>query len=261
MSDVTDDQPDAFAASWDGYARQARATGQHWPGDDWGDAQLWQSWFARLFEPSGVRAWRRAVEIGQGTGKYTRLVLEAGPAELLACDVSRTFLDLCAERLAEHVRGQRLHLRHVASNDPTAVEAATRELGWLGRVDAVYSIDTLVHVPFTQIVAYLLQATVMLREGGRFIASFAHGTTDGGRAKLLGDLVRVVRGGGRPETGCFHWIAPELLTSTLSAIGYVVEVCDDDPFHRRDGHLVAILDDPDRAQNARAAAGLGPGTA
>jgi SAM-dependent methyltransferase len=251
MSETGPRTEDEFSASWDQYADASRRAGQRWPGDDWGDEELWRRWFARLLEAQGVASWRRAVEIGQGTGKYTRMVLDAGPAEVLACDVSATFLELCRERLQPQVEAGRLHLRRISSVDPDALRDAAAGQGWLGSVDAVYSIDTLVHVPFTQIAGYLLQATEILRPGGWVVISFADGTTEAGRRKLFADLHRVIRGGGHPTTGCFHWIAPELLRTTAEAIGYRVALCEPDDAHRRDGHFVAEFADPDRARAAR----------
>lgn len=254
MSDGPSKPADEFSESWDAYASDARDSGQRWPGDDWGDEELWKAWFARLFVPFGVADWRRAVEIGQGTGKYTRLVLDAGPVEVLACDVSKKFLDLCAQRLEDPVEAGRLHLEQISSLDPQALRDAGDRRGWLGAVDAVYSIDSLVHVPFTHVVSYLLQATELLRPGGRFVMSFANGRTEAGMRKLLADLPRVVRGAGHPSTGCFHWICPELIGDVARAIGYAVELCDTDPAHGRDGHLVARLEDAARAAEARALA-------
>ncbi|MCA8944120.1 MAG: class I SAM-dependent methyltransferase [Planctomycetes bacterium] len=243
-----------FGASWDRYVEDAKAAGQAWPGDDWGDETLWRAWFDRLFVGFGVDGWQRAVEIGQGTGKYTKFVLDAGRAELLACDVSQRFLDLCGERLVDDVAAGRLKLTKIAEDDPASVRDVAERIGWLGSVDAVYSIDSLVHVPFTFFASYLLQATEILKPGGRFIATFAHGLTDAGQRKLIADVGRVVRAGGRPETGCFHWIAPELLERTAATIGFRVEICDADPLHGRDGHFVATFEDPQAAKSARDAA-------
>ena len=197
----------------------------------------------------GVSEWHRAVEVGQGTGKYTRLVLEASSCEVLCCDVSQTFLDLCAQRLQAHA--SRLHLACIEGRDPDAIRGAADQQGWLGSADAVYSIDALVHLPFTTVANTMLAATEVLREGGRFITSFAHGLTEAGFAKLVGDIDRTMRAGGHPETGCFHWISPELIRTTATRMGYEGDVCDADPAHHRDGHFVARLVDPELAKRAR----------
>ena len=81
--------------------------------------------------------------------------------------------------------------------------------------------------------------------------TFANGVTEAGQRKLVDDVDRVVRGGGSPHTGCFHWVTPELVARTAESIGYEVEVCGADPVHGRDGHFVGRLADPDRAKAAR----------
>ncbi|MBI5850927.1 MAG: class I SAM-dependent methyltransferase [Planctomycetes bacterium] len=164
--------PSPFAASWDEYAGRSKPAAGKWPGDEWGSPNLWRAWFDRLFVPAGVEQWRRAVEIGQGGGKYTALVLESGRGEIAACDVSQRFLDVCAQRFATEIAAGRLRLRRIAEDDPRALQGVARELGWLGTVDAVYSIDTLVHVEFTAVAAYLCAATELLRPGGHWILTF-----------------------------------------------------------------------------------------
>jgi hypothetical protein len=36
----------------------------------------------------------------------------------------------------------------------------------------------------------------------------------------------------------FHWSSPEVMRALAEHFGFDVEVCDLDPYHRRDGHLV-----------------------
>lgn len=252
-ADTPDSPPpgDPFATAWDNYAAKAQRAGARWPGDDWGTEEVWDNWFARLFAPFGVATWERAVEIGQGTGKYTKRVLDAGPATVLACDVSRHFIDLCAERMHDALASGRLVLEHISSVNPDSLRDAAEKHGWIGQADALFSIDALVHVPFTQVTSYLLQASEILRPGGKFIMSFANGTSEPGLHKMVQDVRRVVRDGGHPKTGCFHWVSPELVQSTAAAMGYSIDICDTDPLHGRDGHFVATLADPDRARVAR----------
>lgn len=240
-----------YGNSWDEYVVRARANGHEWPGDEWGDPDLWRRWFDVLFVPFGVAEWSRAVEIGQGTGKYTRLALDAGCETILACDVAQSFLDLCRDRLADDVAKGRVAVALLDERDPQALRNVVVEHGWEHEVDAVFSIDALVHVPFTFIASYLLQASAVLRENGRFITTFANGVTDAGQHKLLDDVDRVVRAGASPDSGCFHWIAPDLIARTAESIGYRVDVCGPDPVHGRDGHFVATLVDLDRANAAR----------
>lgn len=240
-----------FADSWNSYADAANRGPGTWPGDEWGDAQLWRAWFDRLFVPAGVGRWSKAIEIGQGGGKYTAMAFAAGCREVLACDVSDRFLEVCRERFAPELAQGRLHLRCIDETDPDSLQRAADELQWRGQVDAVFSIDALVHVEFTAIAAYLLAATELLRPGGHFLMTFADATSEPGFRKLVQDIDRVVRERGHPRTGCFRWLAPELVRSVAQRMGFEVLICDLDPAHGRDGHLLAKLVDPERASLVR----------
>ena len=241
-----------FATAWDRYVDVAKQAGQAWPGDDWGDATLWDAWCRRLLLDHGAATWRRAVEICQGTGKYTSRLLAASSCTVLACDVSERFLSLCRDRLAEHVASGRLRTRLIDERDPDGVAAAVGNEHWTGAVDAVFSIDTLVHLTFTQLTAIMLAATSALKDRGLLAFTFACGTSEPGRKKLLADLDRVLKEGSNPTTGCFHWVSPELVRTTAEALGFQVLVCDVDPMHGRDGHFVGRFVDGARAMNAQA---------
>lgn len=252
MSDPAANPPRRFSSAWDRYVEAAAPRDGKWPGDEWGDAALWQAWFARLFEPFGVARWQRAIEIGQGSGKYTELVLGAGAARLLALDVSPQFQAACASRLADRVASGRLLLRQIDELDPDALGNAARAVGWHDGVDAVFSIDTLVHLTATQITALLLSAAQVLAVGGVFVGTFADATSALGQQKLIGDIDRVIRAGGDPTTGCFHWTSPEVIRALGGRCGYTVELCELDAMHRRDGQFVLRFRDPAAAAAANA---------
>jgi len=242
-----------FAAAWDDYAARSRPPAGQWPGDEWGDERLWSAWFRRLFEAHGVASWRRAIEIGQGSGKYTARVLAAAPqVELLAIDVSARFQALCRERLAAEVAKGRLHFALVDEKEARAVAKEAARRGWSGTVDAVFSIDTLVHLTAHQLAALLLGATEALKQGGLFIGTFADATSAAGLRKLLGDVARVVEAGGDPASGCFHWSSPQAIAALAKACGYEVVLCDVDPEHHRDGHFVLRFANEATAAAARA---------
>src|SRR5437870_2344780 len=87
-----------YGSQWDNYVRTwgDSASGQlAWPGDEWGTPQTWERVFNWLFVPAEVASWKRAVEIGPGSGKYTLKVLESSPAEVRAYDISGRFLEVC----------------------------------------------------------------------------------------------------------------------------------------------------------------------
>lgn len=240
-----------FAAAWDDYAARSSPTEGKWAGDEWGDEKLWDAWFRRLCLANGAAQWKRVIEVGQGTGKYTRRILSAGGATLLALDVSDKFLALCGERLREFVEKGRLLLRKIDERDADPLARAAREVGWERDVDAVVSIDTLVHLSVSQVAALLLSATSVLRPGGRFIATFADATSAAGLAKLTSDLVRVTSAAGEPASGCFQWASPDLVRAIATGYGYRVDLCETDPEHRRDGHFVLTFADPEVANAMR----------
>lgn len=244
---VAEGEDRGFGKAWDSYVDTAKRDGQLWPGDDWGEASLWDAWFRRLLLDFGAATWSRAVEVGQGTGKYTARTLAAGTGEVLACDVSARFLELCAERLADYVRAARLHLRQIGERDPDGLRNAVQAHGWDGTVDAVFSIDTLVHLTFTQVAAVMLNAALCLRDGGVLAFTFACGTSTAGMTKLVTDLDRVIRAGSDPMTGCFHFVSPDMVRGVAEAMGFDVAICDVDPLHGRDGHFVGHLRDRARA--------------
>lgn len=241
-----------FASAWDQYVVTAPPGGR-WPGDEWGDEALWRTWFDRLFVAFGVAGWQRAMEVGQGSGKYTELVLAAGGATVAALDVSPRFQAVCAARLAAPIASGRLSLHLVDERDPHALAATAARLGWSGRTDAVYSIDTLVHLTTTQIASLLLEATSVLRPDGVFLGTFADATSVPGQDKLFADLERVMRSGGDPATGCFHWTSPAILAALARRCGYTVELCATDTFHGRDGLFVFRFTDAATAAALRAA--------
>jgi hypothetical protein len=62
----------------------------------------------------------------------------------------------------------------------------------------------------------------------------------------------VIRGGGDPRTGCFHWSSPDVIRALARRCGYTVELCDVDPMHHRDGHFVLRFTDAAAAAAANA---------
>lgn len=244
MTDPTANAPRRFSSAWDRYVEAAPPAAGRWPGDEWGDAALWQAWFARLFEPFGVARWQRAIEIGPGSGKYTELVLRGCAGRVLALDVSPQFQAACAARLADRIASGRLLLRLIDELDPDALQNAAHAVGWDDGIDAVFSIDTLVHLTVTQITALLLSATQVLAVGGVFIGTFADATCPRGQQKLIADVDRVIRAGGDPTSGCFHWTSAEVIRALALRCGYTVELCGLDPMHERDGQFVLRFSDP-----------------
>lgn len=225
---------DRYAGHWDHYVD--RHEGDDWPGDEWGRPGWWEEVFDLLFRPH-VTDWKRAVEIGQGSGKYTLKVLAASEATVRAYDVSSQFLEVCADRCRSEIDGGRLRL-HLLNEKPNEMLCDLAD--WRGEIDAFYSIDAMVHVDLQDLIAYLLTAALTLRQGGRLILTLADGTTPQGFKKLLRDIRTFYR-----ESGAkFEWLGPDLIRATLLRLGFEADLM------REAGHdlfVVATLRRPKMA--------------
>ena len=65
-----------YAASWDQYVKDIKPEAGKWPGDEWAHEAFWQLTFKQMFVEQGAKDWRRCVEIGAGSGKFTRYLLD-----------------------------------------------------------------------------------------------------------------------------------------------------------------------------------------
>src|SRR5580704_12452449 len=93
---------DHFVSTWPGRL-PVRGSEHQWPGDEWGTPEEWEFLFQNMFVPAGVEQWRRVIEIGPGSGKYTLKVLSASQAVVRAYDVSPAYLDVCRSRCRQVV--------------------------------------------------------------------------------------------------------------------------------------------------------------
>jgi SAM-dependent methyltransferase len=211
---------------WNRYVRHALAADPGTrPGDEWGSAAVWGWRFGALFEPAGVAEWRTALEIGPGTGKYTRLVLERSPALVHCLDVSRAFLGLLEQELAAFVAAGRVRPALLGGERPDEVLAYCETQGLRRRLDAVFSVDAMVHVDLQYLVAYLVTAALCLREGGALVMTLADPTTTRGFEKLLDDVRRYYPKQGRP-TPKFEWVSRDIAVAVLERLGFRILRCD-----------------------------------
>ena len=250
VEDPSKDPTGYYSRFWDSYVKRDFPTiqGRHgevqWPGDEWGTPATWEETFSQLFQPAQVSAWKRAVEIGPGSGKYTLMVLERSQASIQAFDVSREFMSTCEKRCEGPIREGRLTLCHLPEQRPDELHAALSSSNWSGTVDAFYSIDALVHVDLQFMIVYLLTAALCLRKGGWLILTCADPTTPNGFQKLLNDI-RLVYPARPQPTSKFEWINRELMASVLTNLGFDVVRSFD---NGRDLHLLATLAEPERAR-------------
>ncbi len=237
-----------YAVAWDGYVEQylakaANEPAKSWPGDEWGDPAQWDVVFEALFVPAGVAEWRRAVEIGPGSGKYTLKVLGAGPVTVRAYDVSAAYLQVCEQRCRSEIESGRLSL-HLLGTQPEEMYEELQDAAWRRTVDGFFSIDAMVHVDLQDLVTYLLTAAATLVPGGTLVLSLADATTSGGFDKLLDDIRFFHATQGHPSHK-FEWLSPELVRTVLERLGF--ELYTLSYLNRRDLYVVAHLARPEQA--------------
>ncbi len=257
----TQDTPKSF---WDSYVDRWPASHEgrrdvRWPGDEWQDAEEWDKRFGEMFEPAGVGGWERAVEIGQGSGKYTLKVLESSPAVVRAYDISENFLRTCAERCSQQLRDERLFLRLLDGRSPGQLLADLDACSWRREVDAFFSIDSMVHVNLQNLTPYLITAAISLRVGGKLILTLANVWDPTGYRKLLGDIAVYFPAQGQPNSS-FAWVSPQIVRFMLGNLGFEIDMLMKAPAEL---FIIASLADPvlaDSHERYIAAPAEGPAT-
>ncbi|MGG5887283.1 methyltransferase [Falsiroseomonas sp. HC035] len=250
-----------YGQLWDVYVAEAFPRLQQadarlvYPGQEWGNEKSWQRIFDKLFVPAGVAQWGVAVEIGGGGGKYTERVLHAGEGvRLFGFDVSRNFLDATAARLGSFVESGRLSLHEIDPVHPDAMFTMLSAQGLARKVDAVFSIDAMVHVDLTYLTTYWMNAALLLKPGGRVLMTLADPTTVGGFQKILRDIRKFYRFQGRicPK---FEYLSAEIASFVLRRLGFEIELLEPWSNHEgrppRDLYLIARLDRPEQAEAFR----------
>jgi osmotically-inducible protein OsmY len=229
---------DQFISNWADRPKM-RENEYRWPGDEWGSPEQWEFIFQKMFIPAGVEQWRRAIEIGPGSGKYTLKVLSASQAVVRAYDVSASYLDVCRSRCQEVVDEGRLSLHLLDTKRPNQILAEAAEVGWERGVDAVYSIAAMVHVDLQYLVTYLLNASLALKPEGKLLLTLADATSPGGFTQLLKDIRWAYPAQGNPSgSPKFEWLSPDLIRYVLMRLGFIVNWIDN---FERDIFLVATL--------------------
>jgi hypothetical protein len=241
-----------YGRFWDWYVQAAwpdvrKSSDQalEWPGDEWGTPESWDYVYRQLFVTGGVQQWRRAVEIGPGSGKYTLKVLGDSECTVRGYDVSPQFMRVCETRCREWIEGGRLSLHQLSVQQPDQMLTELEGGGWRRSVDGFYSIDAMVHVDLQYLIVYLITAGLVLRPGGSLVLTLADATSRLGLLKLLQDArVMFPYQDGANGSGKFEWLSPDIVRTILPALGFELshlEATD------RDMYVVASLRRPDLA--------------
>ncbi|MBU8539924.1 methyltransferase [Falsiroseomonas tokyonensis] len=254
-------QKQTYGQLWDVYVAESFPRLQKedqrlaWPGQEWGNEASWQRIFDKLFVPAGVQSWQAAIEIGGGSGKYTERVLRAGQAvRVWGFDVSRNFLDATAARLGDDIKAGRLSLHEIDAAHPDGMFTLLAEAGQARRLDAVFSIDAMVHVDLTYLTTYWMNAALLLKPGGRVLMTLADPNTGGGFQKILRDIRKFYRMQGRicPK---FEYLSTDIVRAILTRLGFEIELLEPWSNHPgrppRDLYLSARLADPAKAEAFR----------
>jgi len=237
--------PSYYGQSWDHYVAEIfdkmKREDSVFPGDEWGTPAWWDICYKRLLERAGAPDWKQVVEIGPGSGKYTALLLERSPCNILAFDVSAGFIQIMESRLAGFVTSKRLQTSLMSCHRADEMLSKIEEAGWRGQVDSFVSIDAMVHVDLQYIAAYFTTAAICLRPGGKLVMTLADATSAKGREKLLRDIQLYF-----PKQGSmslkFEFLSPDIVRSTLEALGFRIELLEHDaptPETARDIFLIA----------------------
>jgi SAM-dependent methyltransferase len=253
---------DRYAANWRESLAEMRpdlvASKDAWPGDEWGNEGVWRKVFKSMFEDYGVANWKHCVEIGPGSGKYTDLVLKASTADVLAFDVSKKFLEVLRSRMKWAVEDKRLYPVLLLGKDSSEMFAEIDRRGLVGKIDAVYSIDAMVHVDFQYVMAYLVTAALVLKHGGNIMMTLANALSEWGFEELLSSTSYYYDQQGLPSPK-FEWVSVDLIRGVLERLGFTVDFVfpeGGDHATQRDIYVVARLSDVPASETLRSAIGL-----
>ena len=127
------------------------------PGIEWGGEEMWRKHFDLLLEMDPAP--ERAIEIGQGAGKYTKMMLDRYPDLDICCqDVSWAFLEAAKEELASDIG--RLQFRLIRGHKKSFLENAQAAFK-NHPVDIIYSMDAMVHVDQQMTFNYIELASLL----------------------------------------------------------------------------------------------------
>lgn len=213
---------DEYVENWKVYAgREAGGEGNRtlaFPGDEWGTPASWDRVAETFLLPYLPREGKGiAVEIGQGSGKYTLRVLGA-LARIICFDVSRRFLEVARSRLDTGADAGKVSFEFLELSRCYEIRDCLERHGVLGKVDLFFSMDSMVHVELHTLFAYFLNAALALRPGGHLVMSVADCTSQKGFTRLVREVPWCY--GGRRPSHQFFFLSPEIVRVCLERLGF-----------------------------------------
>ena len=244
-------QWDSYVQTWDREnGPNSSSSKLDWPGDEWAEEETWSRIFQTMFLDFGAAGWKNCVEIGAGSGKYTDKVLRHSDSQIVAFDISPAYLQVLTKRLAADVQAERLYPVLLNGDDASEMLQELKRRQLIRKIDALYSIDAMVHVDLQYLMAYFLTAALCLNKEGRLIMTLANAVSEAGFAALIQDTKSYYPMQGEPSAK-FEWLGPEMVQRVLERLGFSVQFIA--PFNSveqdRDLFVIATLVDMDRAQS------------
>jgi hypothetical protein len=179
------------------------------------------------------------------------MLLERSRASILAADVSEEFLNVLTQRERANVDAGRLTPFLLPAKHPGELYQQIDKKGWVRQVDALVSIDAMVHVDLQFLAAYFVTAAAALRPGGKLVMTLADATTKRGIDKLLDDIKTYYAMQGMPSLK-FEYLSSDIIGAVLKRLGFGITKLDwdDRGENSRDLFLIAELQDMTAADDA-----------
>ncbi len=229
---VSADETSSYGQNWDTYVRNSEwyaerepsnkgRTDLVYPGDEWGDPKAWRDYsdkFLRPFLPddsSGI-----AVEIGQGSGKYTLEVIDK-VNQIICFDVSQEFINIAQNRMSQYYEAGKVKFELLKLRDCQEILKILKDEDLVPKVDLFFSIDSMVHVELHTLMAYFMIASKCLKMGGHMTMSVASCTNDLGFARLI-EEVPWYYGGWKKISHQFYFLSKEIVYYLTDKLGFEI---------------------------------------
>jgi SAM-dependent methyltransferase len=215
---------DTYVENWDFYATlepsNRNRTDLALPGDEWGTEKEWERITNMYLKPclpkdsNGI-----AVEIGQGSGKYTLRVADS-VSKIVCFDVSKKFIEIARSKLKEHIEQGTVFLEFLDLHNCYEIRDRIQKHDLIGKVDLFFSIDSMQHVELHTLFAYFINAAICLRIGGHMVITAGICTNDDGFERLLMEIPWCY-GGHRPSHQ-FYFLSKDIIWYCLERLGFEI---------------------------------------